>query len=375
MTAPTEPSVEPVDLRTLTLPRAEALLEAWGEPAYRGRQLVRWIHQRGARSVEEMSDLPKTLRSRLAENTRLSSLSTQKVELAADGTRKYAFKTARGDVIESVFIPDASAPGRHTLCISSQVGCAIDCKFCLTASLGLIRNLSAGEIVEQLTRVKEDLRGAFGEHAPAVRNVVMMGMGEPLANYANLVEALRLMGSDLGHDLSYRRITVSTSGLAPKIPRLGRDVPVQLAVSLNATTDGVRSRIMPINDKYPIAELLDACRQFPLPPRRRITFEYVLLAGINDSDADARRLGKLLRPFRCKVNLIPFNEHPYVPFRRPTPERVEAFQQLVGKAGVAVYVRTPRGDDISAACGQLGVEVEAPRRTLVGEGTRLRVVS
>jgi len=364
----------PVDLRALTLPQAEALFETWGEPAYRARQLLEWVHRRGARSVEEMTNLPKSLRKRLSEDAQLGALETQKVEVAADGTRKYAFRTDRGDVIESVFIPDASAPGRHTLCISSQVGCAIDCKFCLTASLGLIRNLSAGEIVEQLTRVKEDLRSAHGERAPPIRNVVMMGMGEPLANYANLVDALRIMGSDLGHDLSYRRITVSTSGLAPKIPRLGHDVPVQLAISLNATTDGVRSRIMPINEKYPIAELLDACRKFPLPPRRRITFEYVLLAGINDTDADARRLGRMLRSFRCKVNLIPFNEHPYVPFRRPSAERVEQFQALVAAAGVAVYVRTPRGDDISAACGQLGVEVDAPRRKLVGDGTRLRVL-
>jgi 23S rRNA (adenine2503-C2)-methyltransferase len=366
---------EAVDLRALTLPQAEAMLEAWGEPPYRARQLLRWVHQRGARSVDEMSDLPKSLRTALVERSRLSSLTVEKVEVAADGTRKYAFRTAAGDVIESVFIPDASAPGRHALCISSQVGCAIDCRFCLTASLGLIRNLGPGEIVEQLTRVKEDLAGAFGDDAPSVRNVVMMGMGEPLANYANLVEGLRLMSSDLGHGLSPRRITVSTSGLAPRIPRLGRDIPVQLAVSLNATTDGVRSRIMPINDKYPIAELLDACRAFPLPPRRRITFEYVLLDGINDTDADARRLARMLRPFRCKVNLIPFNEHPYVPFRRPPAERVERFQHLAAASGVPVYVRTPRGDDISAACGQLGVEVEAPRRTLVGEGTRLTVLS
>jgi len=374
MAAEANPAAEIIDLRSLTRPKADALLSGWGEPSFRVEQLLRWIHQRGVRSVDEMTDLPKALRARLAEHTRLGSLSTQKVERAADGTRKYAFGTERGDVIESVFIPNASAPGRHTLCVSSQVGCALDCKFCLTASLGLIRNLSAGEIVEQLTRVKEDLAAEAGDEAPPVRNIVMMGMGEPLANYGHLVEALTLMASGSGHGLSYRRITVSTSGLAPRIPQLGRDVPVQLAISLNATTDGVRSRIMPINDKYPIAELLDACRRFPLPPRRRITFEYVLLAGINDTDADARRLGRLLRSFRCKVNLIPFNEHPFVPFQRPSEERVERFQQLVAASGVAVYVRTPRGDDISAACGQLGTEVSSPKRTLVGEGTHLRVL-
>ncbi len=374
---PTEPpsGSRPVDLRGLTRPQAEALFEAWGEPSYRVPQLFRWLHQRGVRSVDEMSDLSKALRDRLRAETELSSLAVEKVEVARDGTRKYAFRTGRGDIIESVFIPDASAPGRHTLCISSQVGCAIDCKFCLTASLGLIRNLGAGEINEQLTRVKADLHEAFGDDAPAIGNVVMMGMGEPLANFRNLVESLRLMTSEIGHGMSPRRITVSTSGLAPRIPQLGEQVPVQLAVSLNATTDDVRDRIMPINKTYPIAELLAACRAFPLPPRRRITFEYVLLADINDTDADARRLARLLSSFRCKLNLIPFNEHPYVPFRRPSPERVARFQELVMAKGLAAYVRTPRGDDISAACGQLGVEVDAPKRKLEGQGTNLRIVA
>jgi 23S rRNA (adenine2503-C2)-methyltransferase len=309
-----------------------------------------------------MTDLSKDLRSRLQDTCTLTSLHAAKVEVARDGTRKYAFRSAHGDTLESVFIPDASAPGRNSLCISSQVGCAIDCQFCLTASLGLLRNLGPGEIVEQITRVNQDLEAQGLEQR--VNNVVMMGMGEPLANYRSVVAALRLMTSDLGPGLSTRRVTVSTSGLAPRIPRLGHDVPVQLAVSLNATTNAVRDRIMPINKTYPIEVLLDACRSFPLPPRRRITFEYVLLAGINDSDADARRLARLLRGFRCKVNLIPFNEHPYVPFRRPTAQRVERFQALVRRAGLSAFVRTPRGDDISAACGQLGVEVDAPKRVL-----------
>jgi 23S rRNA (adenine2503-C2)-methyltransferase len=218
--------------------------------------------------------------------------------------------------------------------------------------------------------VKEDVgeplgpRRADQEGAPRIGNIVMMGMGEPLQNYNAVVGAIRTMASELGHHISPRRITVSTSGLAPRIPRLGRDVPVNLAVSLNATTDEVRSRIMPINRRYDIAALLAACAEFPLPERRRITFEYVLLADVNDSDEDARRLVKLLRPLRSKVNLIPFNEHPYSPFRRPSEERVQRFQRLVGAAGMTVLVRTPRGDDISAACGQLGVEVEAPRRVL-----------
>jgi len=354
--------VSGVDLKAVSEPQLEALLETWREPGYRARQIMAWVHKRGARSVEDMTDLPKGLRERLGQEARLDTLAIQKCEVARDGTRKYAFRTGKGDVIESVFIPDASAPGRNSLCVSSQVGCAIDCQFCLTASLGLIRNLSMGEIVEQVVRVDEDLASA--RRPERVNNIVMMGMGEPLANYGALVPALRLLSSDSGLGISTRRITVSTSGLAPKIPRLGQDVAVQLAVSLNATTDEVRDRVMPINKTYPIQTLLEACRAFPLPPRRRITFEYVLMDGINDSDADAKRLPKLLQGLRCKVNLIPFNEHPYVPFRRPPISRVQRFQRELMSAGLSVFVRTPRGDDISAACGQLGVEVDAPKRVL-----------
>jgi 23S rRNA (adenine2503-C2)-methyltransferase len=241
------------------------------------------------------------------------------------------------------------------------VGCAIDCKFCLTASLGLIRNLSFGEIVEQVTRVKEDLAVDSGE---GLGNIVMMGMGEPLQNYSEVIESLRTLSSEESHHISPRRITVSTAGLAPRIPRLGQDVKVNLAVSLNATTDEVRDRIMPINKRWNFRALIDACKEFPLPERRRITFEYVLLAGLNDTDEDARRLVKLLRSIKSKVNLIPYNEHPYSEFRRPSKERIAAFQRILQDEGLAVFVRTPRGDDISAACGQLGVEVDAPHRKL-----------
>ena len=401
------PSVPPrqsagdgVDLRAMPLDGLAEFLGSLGQPAYRAKQVFRWIHQRGARSVDEMTDLPKDLRSELQTRARLPSMEISKVERASDGTRKYALKTSTGDVVEAVFIPDASADGRHTLCISSQVGCAVDCKFCLTASLGLLRNLTFGEIVEQITRVKEELAahphgpeaapsdaGAAYRYAqaprdskaaaravaeggapkpvePRIGNIVMMGMGEPLANYGQLIPALKTMSDELGHHISPRRITVSTSGLANRIPRLGEAIPVNLAVSLNATTDDVRDRIMPINKRWNISALLDACRRFPLPPRRRITFEYVMLKGINDSDEDARRLIKLLRGFRCKVNLIPFNEHPYSPYSTPDAQRIDRFQRIVGQAGFTVLVRTPRGDDISAACGMLGAEVEAPRRVL-----------
>lgn len=401
-----------VDLRQLSLAELEVFFQELGQPAYRAQQVFRWLHQRGARRFAEMTDLSKDLRETLEAHATCAPMEIAKVERAQDGTRKYALRTAHGDVCEAVFIPDASAQGRNTLCISSQVGCAIDCKFCLTASLGLLRNLGPGEIVEQITRVKEDLAlhphqsvrplvpdyadeaddeldppeeapgpqrgpsrgraGAGGSGAPerpplapqVIGNVVMMGMGEPLQNYSAVITALRTMGSPLSHHISPRRITVSTAGLAPRIPRLGEDVPVNLAVSLNATTDEVRDRIMPINKKWNIKALLEACQAFPLAQRRRITFEYVLLADTNDSDEDARRLVRLLRPFRCKVNLIPFNEHPYSPFKRPGPERIARFQSIVGAAGFTVMVRTPRGDEISAACGQLGAEVDAPRRML-----------
>ncbi|MEO1337588.1 MAG: 23S rRNA (adenine(2503)-C(2))-methyltransferase RlmN, partial [Myxococcota bacterium] len=386
MSTPKRPSSEDVsaevDLRSLTLQQLEQLFEDLGQPSYRAKQVFRWVHQRGVRSVDEMTDHSKDLRAKLAAHTRLTSMEIGKVERASDGTRKYALRTATGDTVEAVFIPDASAAGRHTLCISSQVGCAVDCKFCLTASLGLLRNLSFGEIVEQITRVKEDLaahphdapeQGAASDRPmaqaprdnraaekadaktaePRIGNIVMMGMGEPLANYGQLIPALQTMSADLGHHISPRRITVSTSGLAHRIPKLGEDVPVNLAVSLNATTDAIRDRIMPINKRWNIEKLLDACRRFPLPPRRRITFEYVMLKDINDSDEDARRLIRLLRGFRCKVNLIPFNEHPYSPFKTPSAERVERFQRIIGQADFTVLVRTPRGDDISAACGML----------------------
>ena len=346
------------DVRSMTLEELGALVESLGERSFRAKQLFRWIHPRGVRSFEEMTDLAKPLRTRLAEVATLASLTAETIERSTDGTRKYAFRTARGDVIESVFIPDASAEGRNTLCISSQVGCAIDCQFCLTATLGLRRNLTAGEIVEQLTRVKEDI----APDGLGVTNIVMMGMGEPLHNYEQLIRALDIFTREDGHGMSSRRITVSTAGLAPRIPRLGQDTKVNLAVSLNATTDEVRDRIMPINKRYPIKVLLDACRAFPLPERRRITFEYVMLEGVNDSMEDARRLVSLVHGFRCKVNLIPYNAHPRSPYKQPSQRVVDQFQRHLISHGLSAFVRTARGDDISAACGMLGVEADkAPR--------------
>ncbi len=382
--AETAPGPQPArfDVRNAALEDLERFFAERGEPSFRAKQVFRWVHQRGARDFGAMSDLPKALRTLLDAEASLPSMEIARVDRAKDGTRKYALRTSRGDVVEAVFIPDASATGRNTLCISSQVGCAVNCQFCLTASLGLLRNLGAGEIVEQITRVMEDLRGGLPldgrpprDDALGIGNVVMMGMGEPLQNYRALIPALRTMSHELGHHISPRRITVSTAGLVPRIERLGHDVPVQLAVSLNATTDEVRDAVMPINRRWNIAALLDACRRFPLPERRRITFEYVLLAGVNDSDEDARRLTKLLQGIRSKVNLIPFNEHPYSPYLRPSPARIASFQGIVRSAGYTALVRTPRGDDISAACGQLGAEVDAPRVSADQRRSRLAVLA
>jgi len=344
------------DVRSMDLPTLAKLVESLGERPFRAKQLFKWIHPRGVRSFEEMTDLSKAFRAKLAENATISSITIDTREIARDGTRKYAFRTGRGDVIESVFIPDASAEGRNTLCISSQVGCAIDCKFCLTGTLGLRRNLTAGEIAEQLTRVKQDT-GDLG-----VQNIVMMGMGEPLHNYDNLIKSLDMFTMEEGHGMSSRRITVSTAGLAPRIPRLGHDTKVNLAVSLNATTDEVRDRIMPINKRYNIKTLLDACKEFPLPERRRITFEYVMLDGVNDTIEDARRLVGLLHGFRCKVNLIPYNAHPRSEYKSPSKATVDQFQRYLINHDMSAFVRTSRGEDISAACGMLGVEADKVAR-------------
>ena len=353
-------SRDALDLRSLDVEGLKECLESLKEPSYRADQIYKWIHQLGARSFDEMTNLSKSLRQRLNENATLSNLEMDTVQHALDGTRKYAFRTSQGDVVESVFIPNASANGRNTLCISSQVGCAVDCKFCLTASLGLRRNLKAGEISEQLLRVKQEL----GKDVP-IQNIVMMGMGEPLHNYRNLLKALRFMSDPKGANISPRRITVSTAGLVPKIPMLGRDTDVCLAVSLNATTNDVRNEIMPINKKWNIQALLKACKEFPLKNRRRITFEYVLLKDINDSLADARRLAKLLQPFKCKINVIPYNEHPESPYKRPSEEKVAAFVEILRNKRFSTFVRTSRGDDISAACGQLGVETGNARLPVV----------
>jgi 23S rRNA (adenine2503-C2)-methyltransferase len=338
-----------LDLRSVTLEEAEAFAVAQGWPRFRGEQVWRWVHDKGARSFDDMTNLGRDTRARLAETAVIGGLDIAEVQTSHDGTRKLRLVTRDGQSIESVIIPDGD---KTTLCISSQVGCAVDCQFCATAKLGLRRNLDAGEIVDQVYLARRLL--AEVEPGRRISNLVYMGMGEPLHNYDNLVRSLRILTHDKGIGLSQRRITVSTSGLVPKLERLGGEaVRPNLAVSLNAPSDAIRDAIMPINRKWNIARLLGALRAYPLEQRRRITFEYVLLAGVNDALADAVQLARLLRGIRCKVNLIPFNPHPEAPYERPSHTAITAFQEECRRLGLAVYVRTPRGDDIDAACGQL----------------------
>ena len=336
------------DLRSLLPAELEARASGAGEPAYRGEQVFRWLHARGVDELEQMTNVPRALREALGRDAPLAPLLLDTVQEARDGTRKLRFRTHDGRAIESVLIPDEK-DGRDklTLCVSSQAGCALDCAFCATATLGFGRHLTASEIVQQVYRATK-----LAGRRPT--NLVFMGMGEPMHNFDNVARALALLQHPWGAAFSPRRITVSTVGIVPGIEKLATLTPApNLAISLNATTDEVRDRLMPVNRRWPIAALLDAARRFPLAHGRRVTFEYVLLAGVNDSDADAERLPRLLRGIPTKVNLIPWNPFPAAAFERPTAERIRGFQERLRAGGLAVYIRTPRGDDIDAACGQL----------------------
>ena len=337
-----------------------------GEKRFRATQLFRWIHQRGVADPAAMTDLAKSLRDKLAAHAAVVPLPVAGEQVATDGTVKWLFDVGAGNAIETVFIPE---PGRGTLCISSQAGCAVNCSFCATGHQGFSRNLSAAEIVAQLWHAEFELRRrlslAPGERA--ITNVVMMGMGEPLQNYAALVPALRVMLDDHGYGLSRRRVTVSTSGVVPMIDRLREDCPVALAVSLHAPDDALRDELVPLNRKYSIRELLAACRRYlERAPRDFITIEYCMLDGVNDSPAQAEALLALLRRddratdsgLSCKINLIPFNPFPQSDLRRSAPERVAAFAAILQQGGIVTTVRRTRGDDIAAACGQLAGEVQ-----------------
>jgi 23S rRNA (adenine2503-C2)-methyltransferase len=316
-------------------------------PPWRSRQLYEALYRQRAERLQDITTLPGELREALAAQWEIGWPRTQRCYEAADGTRRYLLSLADGKTVESVLMPE---DGRDTICISTQIGCPVNCKFCLTAKLGLERNLTAGEIVGQVLSVCRD-QGLSPQDRRV--NVVMMGMGEPLLNLPNVLKAVRLLTDAHGVGLSLRRITLSTSGIIPKIEELGREtVRPKLAISLNASTEEQRRLLMPVTRKYPLKDLMEACRRYPLRPWERLTFEYVLLRGVNDSDADARRVVRLIANLKCKVNLIPFNPGPGLPYETPAPERVASFQAIVRRAAPC-FIRKPRGREIYAACGQL----------------------
>jgi 23S rRNA (adenine2503-C2)-methyltransferase len=338
-----------------------AFCEQLGEKRFRATQLFRWIHQRGATDFGQMTDLAKSLRGKLAGTAHIEGLKVLSRHDSADGTVKWLFDVGAGDVIETVFIPEAD---RGTLCISSQAGCAVGCRFCSTGHQGFSRNLSTAEIIAQLWFAEHFLRQHLGRDERVISNVVMMGMGEPLQNYAQLLPALRIMLDDHAYGLSRRRVTVSTSGVVPMMDRLGQDCPVALAVSLHAPEDALRDNLVPLNRKYPIAELLQACARYQAhAPRDFITFEYCMLDGVNDQPEHARQLVALMRQhaangLTCKFNLIPFNPFQASGLLRSPMPQVAAFAKILLDAGIVTTVRKTRGDDIDAACGQLAGDVQ-----------------
>lgn len=346
------PDVLPA-LTDLPLPRLESALTELGVPAYRARQMFGWLYRRGADDFHAMTDLPQALRAELAARFRIVTPEIERRDVSTDGTEKFLLRLEDGRTIESVFIPDTP---NQTFCVSTQVGCAMGCAFCLTATMGLVRNLTAGEIVGQVRRLVRSID--LGDQA---FNIVFMGMGEPLHNYDSTMDAIRILTDPQGFGMSPKRLTLSTVGLVPAIERLAREeVMPNLAISLHATTDDQRGSLVPINRKYGIDEVLDACRAFPLGKRDRITFEYVLLDGVNDTPGDAHRLARLLAGLRAKVNLIPLNAAAGIPFERPSDERIDTFGRILADEGVTVSVRKSRGRDIRAACGQLAVEGRTP---------------
>ncbi len=322
-----------------------------GLEPYRARQIRNWLFKRLAQSFDEMTDLAKPAREMLASRATIDHLEAVETLESSDGTRKYLFRLDDGFFIESVLIPERD---HYTLCISSQVGCAMGCRFCLTARAGFKRNLTPAEIIEQVIFAKRELESA-SEHGEkrGLTNIVFMGMGEPLANYQAVVKALKNLLADDGMNFSHRKVTLSTCGIVPKIRRLSNELTLNLAVSLNATTDEVRNHLMPVNRKFPLKELMKACREFPLPNRRMITFEYVLINGVNDSPEDAHRLVTLLKGIRAKVNLIPLNPHPELDLTPPSRESISRFQEILLSRHTTAIVRKSKGADIMAACGQL----------------------
>ncbi len=344
------------DLRNLTQQKLVEYVQTLGQPKFRGKQILPWLYRPGVISFAEMTDLAKDFRSTLEKHAFISRFTNPMLEKATDGCVKFGFPLADGNVIESVLIPE---PDRNTLCISSQVGCAMKCDFCLTGTMGFTRNLTVAEIVNQVCAVRDYLLEQPAESLIGpnrVTNVVFMGMGEPLNNLANVLDALSLLTEQKGLDLTTRKLTVSTCGIVPKLQELGEKSSINLAISLHSVRNDVRSRLMPVNRKYPVEMLLAACRDFPMPRRKRIMFEYTLLEGINDSLDDAKMLAKKLRGIPCKINLLSYNECRQLPYRSPDKTKILAFQKVLLDAHYTVFIRTSRGADISAACGQLATE-------------------
>jgi 23S rRNA (adenine2503-C2)-methyltransferase len=347
------PASGPTDVAGLTPDELGALVVELGGKAFQGRQVFRWIHRKGVTDFAAMTTLPKVLRTRLAERAVVTTPEIVRRDSSADGTTKLLLRLEDGRQIESVFIPDTPS---QTFCISTQVGCAMKCGFCLTGTMGLARHLTAAEIAGQVRVLARELG-----FLDTPFNIVVMGMGEPLHNYGATMKALNLLGSEEGLHVSPRRVTLSTVGIVPGLEKLAKEPYMpNLAISLHATTEEQRDRLVPINRKYPLAQLMAACRDFPLKKRSRITFEYVMLAGENDTPADARRLVKLLAGLKAKVNLLPLNEADGIPYTRPSDERVDAFAQILANAHITVSVRKSRGRDIRAACGQLAVDEPSP---------------
>jgi len=337
------------DLRNLNLSELEDFVLKLGLQKYRGRQLFHWVYGKCADSFDVMTDLSKEIRELLSQKAYISKLIEIRKQVSSDGTEKFLFELEDGHRVESVLIPEEE---RLTLCISTQVGCGMGCAFCLTGKGGLARNLKTSEIVNQVLSVQKGLPA--GKH---LTNIVIMGMGEPLSNYNNVAKAIEILNNPLGPALGARRITLSTAGLVPGIEKLGEsNLNINLAISLNASTDEQRNLVMPINKKYPLKKLIEACREFPLRKGRMLSFEYVLLDGINNSPEDAGRVAKLLKGIRCKINLIPFNEFPGAPYKRPSGESVLRFQEILTEHNYSVFIRKSRGADILAACGQLREE-------------------
>jgi len=346
-------------------------LLAWfselGEKPFRARQVMRWMHREGCDDFDAMTDVAKALRAKLREQAEIRPPALLRDSLSSDGTRKWLFDIGDANAVETVFIPEA---GRGTLCVSSQAGCALDCAFCATGRQGFNRNLSTGEIIGQLWLANKLLGAAVAgddgegrDNGRVISNVVLMGMGEPLTNFENVVAALRVMLDDHAYGLSRRRVTVSTVGIVPAIDRLREECPVALAVSLHASDDALRDRLMPINRKYPLRDLMAACRRYlERAPRDFVTFEYVMLDGVNDSDAHARALIALTRDVPCKFNLIPFNPFPFSGFARPPARRVRDFAGILRDFGIIATTRKTRGDDVAAACGQLAGKVRDKAR-------------